>query len=207
MPKSRLYKQHGQVRFDLYGKTHFVSSVNDRGQAKLDAILTRKDNDVEVVIEIPNYEVDSKCMIDDVACHVEYYTFPEERKVTLTEPTPMTFELLECSQEHAPFDLPDGALVFDDKGLQIFCYFRLGRKFVYETNVMRLHTGVVDDILKTIIDYKQGSAIPMMNLVESTELRWNSMQDDIENTEDFAVDYMEEFGEYVINTYVDGVPF
>ena len=47
----------------------------------------------------------------------------------------------------------------------------------------------------------------MMRCVEDSGLEWNTMQESIEDTEDFAKDYMEEFAAYVINTYCDGVPF
>lgn len=62
-------------------------------------------------------------------------------------------------------------------------------------------------VFRTAYEVCKGSVIPMMRCVENSGLEWNTMQECVEETEDYAKDYMEEFAAYVINTYCDGVPF
>ncbi|MDE0315414.1 MAG: hypothetical protein OXM61_10965 [Candidatus Poribacteria bacterium] len=212
MAKSRLFKKNDKIRFSLYGKDHYVSHVNERGKSKLNKIIGRDDTMVEIVLETPDYENDSKAMIEDVACHVENIVYPQVKPITLTEPTPMTFDLLYNSQEHDEFEVEDGDLVFDDKGLKIWIHNRIGRRFLYNDNEMFASLTTVEQhpsihVFRTAFDVKKGSVIPMMRCVEDSGLEWSTMQECIEATEDFAKDYMEEFSRYVINTYCDGVPF
>ncbi len=212
MAKARLFKKNDKIRFSLYGKDHYVSSVNERGESKLNAILNRDDKYVVIVLETPDYDIDSKAMIEDVACHVEHIIHPEVKPITLTEPTPMTFDLLYHSQAHEEFEVNDGDLVFEDKGLKIWIHNRIGRRFIYKDNEMYCSLTTTEPrtgirLFKTKYELRKGSVIPMMRCVEDSGLEWNTMQEVIEDTEDFANDYMEEFASYVINTYCDGVPF
>ena len=210
-PQARIYKKADQFRFGIYGRIHYVKHVNDRGIEKLNEIVSRDDNRVDVILEkhAADHEGEIKAIIDGIACHVEHIP-ANVRDIHITEKTPMTFELLECVSEHDEFEIEKDEVLFSDKYLVIKWANSLYHYNVtLNENEVIINAFAVTEDKKIVSDNKivKGSAITIMNLIESTDLDWNSIQEQIETTEAFALEYLEEFCLYTQKVYEDGTIF
>lgn len=212
IPKARIYKKAGQFRFGLYGRVHYVKFVNERGIDKLNKIVSSDDNRVKIDLEphAADHEGEIQAVIDGrIACHVEHIP-ANVKDIHLTEPTPMTFELLECVSEHDEFDFGKDAVLFSDKHLVIKWANSLYHYNVtLNENEVIINAFAVTEDNKIVSDNKivKGSALAIMNLIESTDLDWNTIQEQIETTEEFALEYLEEFCLYTQKVFEDGTIF
>lgn len=205
--KAHIYKKRNQFRFTMYGRSHFVAFV-DENDERFTKILESK-QPVSIYLETPDYINDSKAIIGDIPCHVMHVEYPTET-ITITEATPITFHLIERIEEHdLDFDVDNGTVFFDDKGLT---YSWRGKDNAYVVKykgnwiVLRGRKYRLGEVHHDY-DVITGLASSIMKVIEDSQVEWSSMQEHIEDGEDFAIDYLREFGEYCLCLYCDGVAF
>ena len=201
--KTRIYKKQGQFRFTMYGRSHYIaySSEDDERFTK----LLESEEAVSIYLETPDYVNDTKAIIGQIPCHVMHVEFPTE-SIILTKPTAITFHLIERIEEHEEFNVYNGTVFFNDKGLS-YSWSEIESGYVakYEGNEVILR-GRKYRNGEVIHDYDiiSGDASEIVKVIEDSQVEWSSMQEWIEDTEKFTIDYLREFGEYCLTLYTDG---
>ena len=144
---------------------------------------------------------------------------PPSKRLTIREKTTLTFDSVRRVETHDAFVLEAGDVLFHDRGLKIeLLKSVIGGitgvyRMTYENNEVLINgADLVDEEIKMTVKIVSGEASPIYRRIESSGLKWCSMQEWSKETiedhgvEAYILDYLSEVCQYMSDMFAHGCP-